>query len=43
MVRIATVRDAEQLSVLNDEFNGKDETTIENIRNSIITFSSSGS
>lgn len=25
MVRIATVRDAEQLSVLNDEFNGKDE------------------
>ncbi len=36
MVRIATVRDAEQLSVLNDEFNGKDETTIDNIRNSII-------
>lgn len=36
MVRIATVRDAEQLSVLNNEFNGKDETTIDNIRNSII-------
>lgn len=36
MVRIATVKDAEQLSVLNDEFNGKDETTIDNIRNSII-------
>ncbi len=36
MVRIATVRDAGQLSVLNDEFNGKDETTIDNIRNSII-------
>lgn len=36
MVRIATVRDAEQLSILNDEFNGKDETTIDNIRNSII-------
>lgn len=35
MVRIATVRDAEQLGVLNDEFNGKDETTIENIKNSI--------
>lgn len=35
MVRIATVRDAEQLSILNDEFNGKDEATIENIRNSI--------
>ena len=36
MVRIATVRDAEQLSALNDEFNGKDETMIDNIRNSII-------
>ena len=36
MVRIATVRDVEQLSVLNDGFNGKDETTIDNIRNSII-------
>lgn len=36
MVRIATVRDAEQLSALNDEFNGKDETTVDNIRNSII-------
>lgn len=35
MVRIATERDAEQLSILNDEFNGKDETTIDNIRNSI--------
>lgn len=36
MVRIATVIDAEQLGVLNDEFNGKDETTIDNIRNSIV-------
>lgn len=36
MVRIATVKDAEQLGVLNDEFNGKDETTIDNIRNSIV-------
>ena len=36
MVRIATVRDAEQLGILNNEFNGKDETTIDNIRNSII-------
>lgn len=35
MVRIATVIDAEQLSVLNDEFNGEGETTIENIRNSL--------
>lgn len=36
MVRIATVNDAEQLSVLNDEFNGKGETTIENIRKSLL-------
>lgn len=36
MVRIATVKDAEQLGVLNDEFNGTDETTIENIRDSIV-------
>ena len=35
MVRVATVRDAEQLSILNDEFNGKEQTTIDNIRNSI--------
>ena len=35
MVRLATVRDAEQLGVLNEEFNGKDETTIDHIRNSI--------
>ena len=37
MVRIATVTDAEQLSFLNDEFNGKGETTIENIKNSILS------
>ena len=35
MVRVATVRDAEQLSILYVEFNGKDETTIDNITNSI--------
>ncbi len=35
MVRIATVKDAEQLGILNDEFNGKGDTTIDNIRNSI--------
>ena len=35
MVRLATVRDAEQLGVLNEEFNGKDETAIDHIRNSI--------
>lgn len=36
MIRKATGNDAEQLSVLNDEFNGKGETTIDNIRNSLI-------
>ncbi len=36
MVRIATVKDAEQLSVLNDEFNGEGETSIDNIRDSLI-------
>ena len=35
MVRIATVNDAEQLDILNDEFNGKGETTIEKIRESL--------
>ena len=33
MIRIATIDDAEQLSALNDEFNGAGETTPENIRN----------
>ena len=37
MVRTATVNDAEQLSVLNDEFNGKGETTVDNIRNSLMS------
>lgn len=37
MVRKATVNDAEQLSLLNDEFNGEGETTIENIRISLMT------
>ena len=36
MIRKATGNDAEQLSVLNDEFNDKGETTIDNIRNSLI-------
>ena len=35
MVRIATVRDAEQLEILNNEFNGEGETTLDNIRNSL--------
>ena len=36
MVRNATVNDAEQLGVLNDEFNGAGETTLNNIRNSLM-------
>lgn len=36
MVRKAIVCDAEQLSVLNDEFNGAGETTLDNIRDSLI-------
>lgn len=36
MIRKATANDAEQLEILNNEFNGKGETNIENIRNSLI-------
>ena len=36
MVRIATVNDAEQLNVLNNEFNGEGETSIGSIRNSLM-------
>ena len=36
MVRIATVNDAEQLNILNDEFNVESETSIDNIRNSLM-------
>ena len=36
MVRIATVNDAEQLYILNNEFNGEGETSIANIRNSLM-------
>lgn len=36
MVRIATVNDAEQLNILNNEFNGEGETSIDNIRESLI-------
>ncbi len=35
MVRIATVQDAEQLEILNNEFNGEGETTLNNIRVSL--------
>ena len=36
MIRSATVNDAEQLNVLNIEFNGEDEACIENIKNSLL-------
>ena len=36
MVRIAAVNDAEQLSILNDEFNGEGEISIDNIRTSLM-------
>lgn len=36
MVRIATVNDAEQLNILNNEFNGEGETSIDNIRKSLL-------
>ena len=35
MVRIATVQDVEQLEILNNEFNGEGETTLDSIRNSL--------
>lgn len=36
MVRLATVNDAEQLDILNNAFNGKGETALENIKNSLL-------
>ena len=35
MIRIATVNDAEQLNILNIEFNGEGEASIDNIRESL--------
>ncbi len=37
MVRIATGKDAEQLNSLNNVFNGEGETSIEHIRNSLMS------
>ena len=37
MVRKATANDTEQLNALNNEFNGEGETTIENIRKSLLS------
>ena len=36
MTRLATYDDAEQLELLNNEFNGKGETSLDNIRNSLL-------
>jgi len=36
LVRKATIKDAEQLCILNDEFNGLGETTLDKIRNSLM-------
>lgn len=36
MIRLATVNDAEQLEVLNSEFNGKGEATLQNIKDSLL-------
>lgn len=36
MVRLANVEDANQLEILNKEFNGEGETTIENIQDSLL-------
>ena len=36
MIRKATADDAEQLSILNTEFNGDGETTLENIRDCLM-------
>ena len=35
MVRIAMLQDAEQLEILNNEFNGEGETTLDNLRKSL--------
>ncbi len=36
MVRLATVADAEQLEIMNIEFNGEGNTSLENIKKSIL-------
>ena len=36
MIRLATINDAEQLNILNEEFNGKGETSLENIKSSLL-------
>lgn len=36
MIRLATLNDAEQLHALNEKFNGKGETTLGNIKESLL-------
>ncbi len=36
MIRLATIDDAKQLFILNEQFNGKEETSLENIKKSIL-------
>lgn len=36
MIRLATVEDAEQLFFLNEQFNGKDETILDNVKESLL-------
>lgn len=36
MIRLATVNDAEQLNLLNNDFNGNGETTLESIKDSLL-------
>lgn len=36
MIRTATLNDAEQLNILNIEFNGENEASLENIKNSLM-------
>lgn len=36
MIRVATVNDAVQLDILNNEFNGKGETTLQKIKDSLL-------
>ena len=36
MKRLATVEDSEQLLCLNEKFNGKDETTLDSLKASLL-------
>ena len=36
MIRLATVEDAEQLFLLNEQFNGKDENILDNVKESLL-------